>query len=739
MATSPKATDIVPKERAQFLSLLLANPNYFGAIKDSPTKSVQAIESNTTYEELKCIGFSPELSQLEGVVWIRQSTGFDGGICTNGSQEYVSFFLSYDDGATWLPQGTVHFTVYDVPGPHPLEYAVRLPIQPNKKLCFVANLPLVRAILSWNTPPAGPNTIPVWGNVVQSRIQIPGFFLDIPVPILLDAAQVKLPTEVASIIGPDATIKLQQPKALSAAELYGEYVKAKVPTHRFLQDQIKSALKNPTSLTAANKYLSGLGVDISAVIAALAATNGNTDFEQLECIGLEEGDGGPDALIGTLQVKLPTGYLGGPCFAGSREYVAFWIDWGGGYQYAGTASTNVHDIAAIPKEGLSYAVYLPVNLNAHRKPCQEGPVMAKVRAILSWDFPPPPVNPDFVPIWGNRLETTIFVNPGVSQATGDFTPYFTTICGVDPCDIDQTSGWAHPGAGDNPFGASIAIYGVMPGQPLFVDPPVGLPVYQVTVQQIDTSTHALIGSPQILTDPFPISILKQVGGGFPTSTTHTQFAVGGYYTWQQMTPSPTGWNSVSLEGIGGGQGPLTVWNSVAEGTYLISVTAWDATKTTSYPAGTFICTSDGSTRQSVVIDLDQTPPVPDLQITGYKPGGVGPCIGAANCQTFTVGDVICGSYSIADAHIGGFSLQAEPTPSPTSGFTVDGVAGNGESYPTIPVTTTFKAGVWTYDTKGLPPCGYTIELFTNDRTIVDCDGSWENNSKFVGFCLVAKA
>ena len=170
--------------------------------------------------------------------------------------------------------------------------------------------------------------------------------------------------------------------------------------------------------------------------------------------------------------------------------MAFWIDWGGGgWQYAGTASTNVHDIAAIPKEGLSYAVYLPVDLNAHRKPCQDGPVTASVRAILSWDSPPPPANPNFVPVWGNRLETTILVNPGASQPTGNFTPYFTSICGVDPCHIDQTSGWAHPGAGDQPFGASIAIYGVMPGQPLFVDPPAGLPVYQVTVEKDQHNDH----------------------------------------------------------------------------------------------------------------------------------------------------------------------------------------------------------------------------------------------------------
>src|SRR5262249_51897681 len=140
---------------------------------------------------------------------------------------------------------------------------------------------------------------------------------------------------------------------------------------------------NPTHLTAAGEYLAKLKIDLSAVIAALANTNGNTSYEQLECIGLEEGDGGPDALVGTLIIKLPTGYSGNPCTAGSREYVAFWIDWGSGWEWSGTASTRVHDIASIPAGGLSFAVYQPVNLNPHRKTCDKGPVTAKVRAILS--------------------------------------------------------------------------------------------------------------------------------------------------------------------------------------------------------------------------------------------------------------------------------------------------------------------------------------------------------------------
>ena len=49
-----------------------------------------------------------------------------------------------------------------------------------------------------------------------------------------------------------------------------------------------------------------------------------------------------------------------------------------------------------------------------------------------------------------------------------------------------------------------------------------------------------------------------------------------------------------------------------------------------------------------------------------------------------------------------------------------------------------KSGMWTYNTAGLPASD-TIELFTNDRTIIDCVSNWQNNGKFVGFRLVAPA
>jgi len=734
MATQTQPADqLFPHEREHFLPLLLSNPNYFGNLQDSKLKAVQKIVGNSTYEELKCIGYNPQQHRLEGVVWVKQPTGYGGGICSNGSLEYVSFYLSYDNGTTWLPQGTTSFPVYDVTVAHPLEYAVSIVIKPDEKFCFIDNLPLVRGILSWGTPPAGPSTIPVWGNVQEARIQIQGHQLNIPLPSLLHAAGVALPPDVANLVSDAAHVKLHIPKALTAAELAQEYAKTKVPAHRFLHSKIHKAMKNPAKLATMGSYFTELGVDLSALISAAASTNGNTDYEQLGCIGLDEGTGSPDALVGTLVVKLPSGYLGKPCTAGSKEYVAFWIDWGSGWEWVGTPSVTVHDIAALPKGGLSYAVYQPVDLNAHRKPCDSGPVTAKVRAILSWDTAPPPFNPDYVPVWGNRLETKILINPGISTQVGNFTPYLTSVCNVALCDIDQTSGWAYPGAGDHPFGSSVSIFGYIPGAPLFTSPLPPLPKYQITVQQIDTSTNTLLGSPQIVTDTFGVSVTQEIGGGPVTSFGLTQNAPGGYFTYQETNPSAAGWRIISPQGL------LGVWNSAGKtGTWLISVTAWDATLTTTYPAGSLVCVADGTTRQGVVIDLDQMAPVPALSITGYMPGGVGPCIPAADCQTFTIGDVICGTYSVTDEHLGGFSLQAEPTPSPTSGFTIDGVSGNGLSYPNaaLPLGGT-KSGVWTYNTAGLPACGYTIELFTNDRTIVDCVFNWQDNSKFVGFCLVA--
>lgn len=103
----PEAADTVtaeaqvPHERANFASLLLANPNHFGNLAESPFAPAASIIGNTTYEELKCVGYNPDLNLLKAVVWVKLSSGFLGNLCSAGSQEYVRFYISFDNGATW--------------------------------------------------------------------------------------------------------------------------------------------------------------------------------------------------------------------------------------------------------------------------------------------------------------------------------------------------------------------------------------------------------------------------------------------------------------------------------------------------------------------------------------------------------------------------------------------------------------------------------------------------------------
>jgi hypothetical protein len=321
------------------------------------------------------------------------------------------------------------------------------------------------------------------------------------------------------------------------------------------------------------------------------------------------------------------------------------------------------------------------------------------------------------------MDTKIHVYPGTPTAVGDYCPTLGGLCDIPLLHIDQSTGFA---PGERPFGGSVAIYGQIAGAPNVLTPAANRPRYRISVRQFP------LGSPQSLNDSFVLTVDEQIGGGLLTSTDITQSVdADNYYTYQEAPAVPgVGWRTVFPYGL------LAYWNSSGKtGLWQISIEALDPVTHAVFGAGTTICTLDG-TRQSVVIDLDQAPPVTGLEITGYQPGGVGPCQPALNCATFQVGDVICGTYSVSDEHFASFTLTAEPVADPNAEFTVDGTPGNAASYPLVP--TSGQSGVWTFNTANLPPCGYTIHLSANDRTIVSCISDWADDSKFVGFCLVAK-
>jgi hypothetical protein len=100
------------------------------------------------------------------------------------------------------------------------------------------------------------------------------------------------------------------------------------------------------------------------------------------------------------------------------------MDFGSGWQYMGTASVRVHDIASIPADGLRYTAYLPTDLRNYRKKCEQA-VVVKLREILSWETPPP-VDPNWVPAWGGREDTTVLLSPLINKEDTDkLTPFIT--------------------------------------------------------------------------------------------------------------------------------------------------------------------------------------------------------------------------------------------------------------------------------------------------------------------------
>lgn len=708
-------------ERLNLKSLLLSNPNYFGTLKGSKLKVVKAISGNTSYEKLMCVGFQPQLNQLEAVVHVFKNSGYSASLCNGGSPEYVRFYTSSDGGVTWVDQGMTTFHAYNVPGPRPLEYAVTLGVNPRQTFCFKENILKVRAILSWNVPPTpnDANFVPVWGNVVNVDVLVDPRKLWPWKDFILEA-DIKLSQLMEKVNIPDFEIEPMEPMPM--AQLFASYQKAKVPEHRFLfpmlEAQANVVSKNlefanlDTGLVAT---LADLKIDISKLIDLIAKTDGNIDFEELTCVGY---DSKSDALVGVIKVKKSSGYSGSLCSTGSREYVAFWVDWGdgAGWTYEGTSSVRVHDITSIPAGGLHYAVFEALGSAKRKKPCHGGPVTAKVRAIMSWQTPPSTTDPNWVPTWGNREETTIQLDPGAMAE--DYRPMLESISGVPVCQIDQATGMTDA-LYNQPFGGALTITGLIPSSPDISAPDANKLRYRVRVRKLSP-----LGSWQTVDNDFWISVLERIGMALPTQYPILQTVDSdGFYIYREdMNVGGAGWRLVQNR-------VLAQWITADPmvGMYEIMVEAKDPVTNTIYSAQTIAC-AGGGTRTNVKVWLDEKRPEVALAITGVQRGGAGPVVTSQVCDTYLIGDIIHGTYEVSDEHAGAFSLTIQPAAMANGALP----SPNGKTYPVLP--NLGENGTWTLNTAGMDPCGFVMRLYAHDRTIVSGGGSWDRET-FVGFCL----
>ena len=222
----------------------------------------------------------------------------------------------------------------------------------------------------------------------------------------LEVPPAKLPSDMQAAL--QVPIPVPEPGPLSTSALAALYTQKKgtgaaaVPGHRFGIADLTAAAQqgaDPIGTLSTIESWTSLGLDWAAALSALADLDGNVSYEQLCCVGL---DIAQSRLVGTVKIKLPTGYSGDLCTVGSTEYVSFWGDFGNAdcsLTYLGTASVPVHDIASIPPDGLTYAVVLPVDLSAFEASC-ETPLIGRVRAGAVVERPAIDHRPEHGPVLG---------------------------------------------------------------------------------------------------------------------------------------------------------------------------------------------------------------------------------------------------------------------------------------------------------------------------------------------------
>jgi hypothetical protein len=730
-------------ERGQFRTLLLKNPNYFGSFPDLKIAPVKPMSTNTKYEELRCVAFHPESDLLEAIVNIKLSKGYKGNLCSHGSFEYVRFYIDWDgDGDFSDPSEDVGLgavNVHDIPDTKqtcvdqtkPLSYAVRVKIDPKKKKCNVPNLVKVRAILSWNIPPpaGNPNYPPPWGNVQEKWIQIEpqsGGLLLKDVLDLAKVAELKDLNIKAEML--NQNMPILEKNTVAVADLKEIYQDKNIPPHRFNFSEVAEAAEK-IKLNPTIKVQYQLDPKYSSILESInlvLAEKSNTRYEELKCVGL---DYDLDTLVATLTVKLPNGYSGSLCTGGSQEYVGFWayvhdqIEQMCYWKFLGTSIVNVHDIKDMPTGGLQYAVYLPVDFSSYRNGCSK-PKILKIRAILSWQTPPPSNNPYYEPVWGNRVDSLIQIKPGVTVQPGERKPFLWAAGGMAVESISGNTytvipstlgpGYANGvsiGGGfealESPFGGTIRISGTItnaPNNPAEADKL----RYKVQYKKLGEAFW------HDITNKFRIWIrVDGVPSGFIDQTADSD----GYYKYQKDLNAPiirevqddvlAWWRTPVTEGEGG------------DGLYEVRVLLKQP--------GAIVpgCPPDNICSNRVKVVIDNTPP------NGVVTLDSGPC------EEFKPGSIITGRFRATDQHIWKYRLSVLPYSPPPGQFTHIPVA---EDYPALPAPgvpgITPPNGTYSLNTSGMKPCGYIVYLHIWDRTIVNNYLQGNRKSSSVGFCLL---
>lgn len=742
---------VIENERANFKALVLKNPNYFGNMPELEFSPVKPLSKVTTYEQLTCLGLHPEGERLQGVVNLKRHNGYGGGPCTDGSIEYVRFFVKR--GAVWHDLGLSTFTSYDLPAssPLPVSYSVGVPMDEVRKYCTVENIADVRGILSWNVEPPAGNAAwtPVYGNVLDAKVQIaPKSLRKVPIGVLVADQLVTIDPSIFDQVDLEVPINPKDPPPPPPyLALKAKYQGKGVPGHRFGFTEVQKLLDRPLSATllaqAARVKKEGkasvkaelpelftpaaLAIipDLADFLDDFFQTKGNTTFEQLDCAGYN-----PETrmLSGVITIKKNSGYSGDLCEAGSKEYVGFWAFFNGAWHPLGTAQIQVHDLAAVSAGNtIKYAVFRGANLPEHLCNDIQG---LPLRAILSWNTPP--TGPDFVPVWGNVVDTNL--QPIITSfPIGDQRARIMRINSVTVTKIDANGFAQHsnvagdcPNGIDSPFGGPLFIEGDLTVKSdAFFNPFTGEilpgqhpPAYKVFVQKDGAAVATQLVS------SFNISVFP-VNPPINSAVTVMQAVqtIGGeqYYLYREGVIQAVNPRTLAVwEAAGFEDGKYTitvegfVWNGAA---YVPMATPAQTQRVHLYNG--YLHNELDANGNSFAVKR------PELELHVTSPSG--------DCGDVKVGDTITGTYKVKDSFFGSLGIALVPItvnniPQPINTVNPSSIVYDGSN-------SGGKSGTWTLSTAGMTPCGYTVVLNSWDRALVgnSCNGHY--NQVAVGFCL----
>ena len=395
----------------------------------------------------------------------------------------------------------------------------------------------------------------------------------------------------------------------------------------------------------------------------------------------------------------------------SREYVAFYMDFGSGWIYQGTSSVNVHDINTAPGDGLWYGVELPVSLSNHQKEwCQTG--KANVRAILSWNVPPTPNDPNYIATYGDREECTVEVKPlpnGIPHET-DPIPFIESLGGMPISLISPTTGLANGtspdglNGDDSPFDGRILINGVIMNAPDSYGPQANLR-YKVMVK----------GPGEISYTPYPrpfkVSVTTYNSGipSGPVSVTQTPDSLN-FVDYLPDTIAP---NMKSVD-----RSKLGEYYPSSNGLHELYIEVFDPNTSIVYNSNT------------ITFMVDRSAPVVAIDITS----------GGGNCGVFGDNEIMEGTFSITGDYCDLVNLYVTPGGSgwPSHGTKpiIVGKTDNTLEYG-IDLPDNGYSGNWTLDTSPMDPCGYNIWVHGEDRTIVNSTHRGHEDWEPRGFCVMA--